>query len=358
MNLFDPRGISLYCTFGLHPLFKTAFWLRDDHYNTKSFISLTLSKRMCSKKHKSDQLFDWTTLPLDLYAPFVKLLTKPDAMTFFACTRYLRQVVLPLFIPDMVFIEQEERPKFWNLIKKFVCRYGHIPPAVTFLIVESAMIHDSIPPSVTVLAFGNQFDQPILDWPPGLKRLCFGRKGGNVIGRLPSGLEELVLGRACTRIHQTLPNSIVNLTLGDSFDQYIVRYPESLTKLTLGYLYNSRLDNLPEGPEVLITGVSFNKSVDKLPQTLKKLTLGNGFTRSIDKLPDGITELTLLSEKYMFPIRKLPKSLETLEIHSLMVRLSDLIPIIPTTLKKLVISNGSTRGDYVPPHLRHVVRLV
>ena len=105
---------------------------------------------------------------------------------------------------------------------------------------------NALPSYVTVIKFGNNFNQPLDELPAGLKRLKFGYRFNQPVDELPAGLKRL--------------------QFGDSFDQPVDKLPQALIKLKFGDDFNQRVDKLPAGLEELDFGRNFNQPVKKLPQ--------------------------------------------------------------------------------------------
>lgn len=87
--------------------------------------------------------------------------------------------------------------------------------------------------------------------------------------------------------------------------------------------FNRTVDNiLPPSLEYLSTGPKFNQSVSNLPPKLHTLELGASFNQNVDKLPRNLKKLTIkaartrqfYSTAFMQPIKKLPSSLQILEL--------------------------------------------
>jgi hypothetical protein len=176
----------------------------------------------------------------------------------------------------------------------------------------------SLPKSLKVLNFDNDFDRPVSDLelpskleelnfgdgfnqsidqlalPNGLKRLSFGIHFNQPLSRVrfPDSIEELEFGFHFNQPLQSirLPTGLKKLTLGDHFDQPVdnIHLPRGLVRLKFGARFNQPVFglNLPGSLEELVFGRSFNQPVGHLilPRGLLTLRFGDSFNQPVDRL--------------------------------------------------------------------------
>lgn len=141
-----------------------------------------------------------------------------------------QRVVVPSFhtpvCPSAVEVHYDS-----NLIPPFPL---HLPPSVTILFWDFNLPLD-VPPSITSLTFGSEFNQPLDNLPPSLKRLKFISVSSfsHSLDNLPPSLTHL-LGVHFNQPVDHLPSSLVQLELFGTFNQPIDHLPASLTHLSLG----------------------------------------------------------------------------------------------------------------------------
>jgi len=155
--------------------------------------------------------------------------------------------------------------------------------------------------------FGLNFNQPIDNLPH--------YKGNPDDGEYPLGeINTIIIYGHFDHPIDNLPPSITHLYLGIDFNQNVDNLPHGLKHLTFGFLFNKPVDNLPNSLEYLKFGYSFNQKVDNLPNSLTELEFEGNFNNSIDNLPDSIICLKL-GLIYSIKINKFPKCLKELYVN-------------------------------------------
>jgi FNIP Repeat len=102
---------------------------------------------------------------------------------------------------------------------------------------------------------------------------------------LPPNLTEIHFGTNFNQCIDFLPSSITNICCGFYFNQPIDHLPPNLSKLTLSNNFNHPVDHLPLSLKKLILGNKFNQPVNFLPNSLVHLQFGDSFNQPIDHLP-------------------------------------------------------------------------
>lgn len=139
------------------------------------------------------------------------------------------------------------------------------------------MHQSKFPPSLRVLQFGENFNEPIdyLKLPKQLDTLKFGKSFNQPVE------------------HIELPEKLRHLEFGDDFDESLsnFNFPRGLEELKFGRRFNKGgYDmSLPDKLKVLRFGKRFNQTLD-LPKGLRHLEIGSDYNQPFDggNLPDNV----------------------------------------------------------------------
>jgi hypothetical protein len=128
-----------------------------------------------------------------------------------------------------------------------------IPPNITHLYFGYDYNHpidDSIPNTVTHVIFGRRFNQPILGCIPyGVTHLTFGADFDQPIkGCIPTSVTHLIFGYCFNQsIIGCIPNGVTHVTFSRCFRQGLEYLPKSVTHLTLdSQALRSMLETIPK----------------------------------------------------------------------------------------------------------------
>lgn len=186
---------------------------------------------------------------------------------------------------------------------------------------------DNLPSNIQVIKLYDRFNQPLNNLPNTLKSLCvYGEysyplenlpdslvklsliKGDyfGLLDNLPSSLKSLHIHFSDVKTDKknylhNLPNSIVNLVLysdsrASNFSFYI---PDSVINLEItNYVYNC-LDNFPSSLKYL-TIIDFENDVINFPEGLEILHLKNEFFGLIINLPSTLKKIIISDSSYEF----------------------------------------------------------
>lgn len=180
-------------------------------------------------------------------------------------------------------------PPSLTILRTTVIPQFQPPPSIHDLILYPGSV---IKPDIAwsnityICVYRSEFERPYT-WPPNLITLRF-------INTPVTSLDDL-------------PPSLTELDIGDQFNTLINNLPRSLSKLSVGSNFNQEINNLPPFLAHLTIGNSFNRSINYLPSSLKHFTVGNAFNQPLSSLPPSIQTLDIGSS-FNFPINKLPLS--------------------------------------------------
>jgi hypothetical protein len=93
-------------------------------------------------------------------------------------------------------------------------------------------------------------------------------------------------------VDNNLPPNLTHLTFGGNFNQTVDNLPSNLIHLTFGYTFNQFVNKLPINLTHLTFGVDFNQIITNYPPNLTHLKFGHFFDQSVDNLPVNLTHLT------------------------------------------------------------------
>lgn len=153
----------------------------------------------------------------------------------------------------------------------------------TFKLNQNLM--KNLPSSLTELSLHEFFDKALL--PSSLKKLDISLALYS-LPPLPPNITHLKIGEEFNHNIDSLPPSLKILSIGDSFNQPINSLPPSLTSLTLGDKFNHPVDNLPLSLIYLSLGMAFSQPVNNLPRHLSSLELKGKCSQSLNNLPHEI----------------------------------------------------------------------
>lgn len=253
----------------------------------------------------------------------------------------------------------------------------------------------ALPPTLSILKFGHEFNQPIQKLPDSLEHLSFGIKFNQALPPLPKGLRSLTFvrkdwgsfynqplpelpeGLQCLdfgsnfnqRLPVPLPRSLQILSFGRQFNQPLPDLPSSLEILHLRFEFDQPLPNLPAQLHSLELGHRFNHPIGFFPPNLKFVTFGNLFNRPLPDLPSALLKLHLGND-FNQPLPALPQNLLTLKLGIQFDQTIAALPtsllalnfpldsnfrqplILPLKLEWLSLPNRYTRTIVLPPSLR------
>lgn len=185
---------------------------------------------------------------------------------------------------------------------------GCIHQGVTHLILGhkfNQILTDCIPNSVTHLYLSNHFNMMVTNWVPNsVTHLIFGYKYNQFIKyQLPNSITHLVFGHDYNQpiFKHILPASLTHLRFGWCFNQSIEHLPPSITHLALGHDFNQPIQGqIPKNTIQLRFGASFNQPIDNnIPYSVSRLELGIDFDINYYKfIPNTITHLIHLIHPY------------------------------------------------------------
>ena len=163
-----------------------------------------------------------------------------------------------------------------------------LPPTITHLTLGHDFNKnvDHLPPLLTHLTFNYWFDQPVDKLPPLLTHLEFDDEFNQCVDRLPPLLTHLKFGFSFNQRVDHLPSSLMYLEFGDNFDQPVDGLPPLLTHLKFGNSFNYCVDKLPQSLIRLTFGYEFNQDIDKLPSGIKTLVIYRKYSRGLLELMD------------------------------------------------------------------------
>ncbi|EFA86163.1 hypothetical protein PPL_00725 [Heterostelium album PN500] len=177
---------------------------------------------------------------------------------------------------------------------------------------------------ITVLEFGDQFNQELVELPTTLQSINLGNSFNQHIkpNTLPRGLKSVVFGNNYNQPLEVeiLPASVTSIKFGKEFNQLLPVgvLPVELKQLTFGDNFNQPLKphELPSKLENLEFGKSFDKSIqaDTLPDSLLALTFGEYFNQPLPEVPKNLVKLEVGSKfTQEIEITKLPECITTLK---------------------------------------------
>ena len=157
-----------------------------------------------------------------------------------------------------------------------------------------------LPKSVERVVITTRFHHSIhkFHFPPYLTHLTFGPELNEDMDadNLPESLTHLACGESFNQPVNNLPSNLKCLTLGEAFNQPINNLPPTLTHLTLGSTFNNSLGSLPKTLTYLSCGGPYYGCLLGLtgafPNSLLHLDLGNYPSALIDSLPTSLTYLS------------------------------------------------------------------
>ncbi len=221
----------------------------------------------------------------------------------------------------------------------------------SFLIHSTPITFTPHHSTLTHLAFGKYFNQPIESLPLSLTHLEFGSEFNKEIKDLPPHLTHLTLSEDFNFPLQCIPPNLCYLKFGSFFNHpvgEILHGHSHLTYLIFGYHFDQPLgDHLPSTLTHLILGHYFNQPLgDQLPSSLIHLFIGYQYTH-LFFIPPNLQYLHL-AENFNHPIDHFPKTLSHLIVKS-NIQLS-----IPATISHLELYSKPYDDLSTFPHLTHL----
>lgn len=198
----------------------------------------------------------------------------------------------------------------------------------------------TLPPLITHLTFGKNFNQLPVNFPPTITHISFGERFNQDLSFLPSSVTHLALSPHATGdfnqpVDFALPPSLVHLVLHGSFNYPVDNLPPKLAYLWLGHEFNRSVNSLPASLAHLLIGDSFNYPLNRLPSSLHTLALRARYVPNYD----------WTSTTYIFPLDQLPPTLVHLHVSLLH---SITLDNLPPSLQYLSLAGVDEVKKYCP----------
>ena len=126
------------------------------------------------------------------------------------------------------------------------------------------------------------------------------------------------------------------MTFGYKFNQPVDVFTTAITHLNFGKEFNKPIEYLPKSITHLTLGWNFNQPIDTLPDSITHLELNVCFDQLIDKFPSSLVYLGFYSK---LKINNIPENVHTLKINFFAGSDSDLIDNLPSSVKKIIVSD-------------------
>jgi hypothetical protein len=172
-----------------------------------------------------------------------------------------------------------------------------LPPNLKVLDLHDASELDfaTLPESLTELAFSIPPKSGNVQLPPYLTSLQFGCQFNSPLPPFPLSLTTLTFHDPCSFKFPLppLPLGLLTLKLPTCFDELILELPSNLIHLTLGDFYNQPLPKLPASLTFLRCGASFEHEFLELPANLTTLHMGNVYMCKFPQLPESLKTLSV-----------------------------------------------------------------
>jgi hypothetical protein len=234
-----------------------------------------------------------------------------------------------------------------------------------------------LPPSLTHLTFGFDFNLVVNHWPQNVTHLTFGYTFNLPVKKLPKSLIHLIFGKQFNQAFNDPPPALQLLHFGRDFKQSIENLPNTLQTLLT---FTSGPITLPPCLSTLHHCSITNNLNGPLPHTIKTLTISGG-NDSIDFSTLSLTHLKLLdTATFSPPLDRLPGTLQNLNIcgnwngplTSLPPNLSDLrinstdfdhpLDQLPSSINHFILGRKCTKFlhslDSIPSSITHLDILV
>ena len=95
----------------------------------------------------------------------------------------------------------------------------------------------------------------------------------------------------------TLPQTINIISFSDEFDKPIDLLPNQLSTIFFGSKFNHHVDNLPSGLKFISFGSWFNQSIDCLPDSIEEIRISQFYDHPINKLPKSLKRFNVVRQK-------------------------------------------------------------
>ena len=106
---------------------------------------------------------------------------------------------------------------------------------IMFQHIFNQSVDGILPPTLTHLTFGMNFNQRVERLPPTLTYLRLGTDFNQIINAFPPTLTHLRFGSGFNQIINAFPPTLTHLTFGSDFNQIINAFPPTLTHLAFGF---------------------------------------------------------------------------------------------------------------------------
>lgn len=174
-----------------------------------------------------------------------------------------------------IFLDKNNIPKLPSKLESlhFTCLDQNTEQEETHNLVPSLPLHRfSFPPNLHSLTFGSGFNEPINILPQSLHHInfmesCF----DHPISSFPPHLETLQFNEEFNQ-PINLPDSLTCLSFGDQFDQPIPQFPSKLISLKFGSDFNQPISSFPSFLKNLTLGCCFNHPLPSFPHSLVELS--------------------------------------------------------------------------------------
>lgn len=147
-------------------------------------------------------------------------------------------------------------------------------------------IQNKFPLNITFIQFGHNFNNPICGMLTNyvdtdcsnqiykLSVLIFGEHFNQPVNNLTMGIKKLIFGMNFNQDVLNLPTTIEYIKFGKNFNCCVDYLPCSLLTIIFdGNIFSQSIDNLPSSIEEIILNHCFNLQINYLPFKLKKISL-------------------------------------------------------------------------------------
>jgi hypothetical protein len=173
--------------------------------------------------------------------------------------------------------------------------------------------------NVKAIIFIDAFNQSIAscEWPNSLTLIEFGDSFNSPVSIQKSSYDVNIIPNVIKQAVSYLPPNLTHLILGRDFNQTIHVYPLKLTHVHYGYRTDSQISNLPDS----LLYMCFNNIYNRIefPNNLTHVHLGGEYNHPLDNLPQSLTHL-VTPTLYNIELTNLPSNLIYLRIGEFYIR--------------------------------------
>ena len=245
----------------------------------------------------------------DIYVPNVPIYYNPDAKIGNNIKIYNIDQILCKLPKNLKYLDLTYSYKL-NLLSdyasyKIVDKNIHIKKEF----IKKAQPLDNLPDELRVLKFPSNYNLIQIDKiPQNIIKLWLSNTFNQSVDKLlnpnfgtnkpkPSTkLTLLVFGNKFNNTVNYLPDSILYLYFGDDFNKSVDNLPKLLLHLSFGKSFNATVDNLPNELIFIKFGNKFNSTINLLPNSLKELQLDENFSQSLNNLKYGLKSIKFLNQ--------------------------------------------------------------